>query len=308
MSSKSRRIGAFLALCWAAGPAFAATLTPIDPAAPYPEGPVAVGDIVYYTEMGADRVMRWDGASVSEIWSRKGCLPTSVARGPDDTLVVLCHSEGALVRITTAGQTLAVIDRDEFGRKFVNPNASINDGHGGIYLSASGPFSPAVPPQGAVLRLGADGRLSRVAEGIRYSNGVALSADGGTLFVSEHLNRRILAYRVNPDGSLSDRRIYLALDDVVGADPARSWEVGPDGLATDADGNLYIAEYGGGRVIIVDKDRTLVATIETPERYTTAPILIDGGRRLFITAPASLFDPAEPGKVYVTDNPAYAGD
>ena len=312
MSSKTAAVGVALAfvLCLAmsAGGARAEDLTVVNPRAAYPEGPLVAFGAVYYAEMGADRVMRWDGEASVPVWSRDGCLPTSVARGAGETLLVLCHREGAILLVTPQGETIAVIDRDARGNRFVNPNASVNDGRGGVYLSASGDFAPAAPAHGAVLYLDPSGRLSRVAEGIRYANGVALTPDGTSLYVSEHLARRILAYDVAADGSLSGTRVFLNLDDAVGADAARGWEVGPDGLAVDRHGNVYIAEYGGGRIVVVDRDGKPLATIDVPERYTTAAALIDDERRLIITAPVSLFDPGAFGKVYVVDNPVYRGD
>lgn len=306
MSRKTAPAALVLLLAIAAGPpASAADVEVVNPAAAYPEGPTVVGDAVYYAEMGADRVMRWDGTANTEVWVRRDCSPTSVARGRGDSLVVLCHSEGALLVVTPDGQTLGRISRDADGRGFVNPNASVNDAGGGIYFSASGDFSPFAPATGTILYLSSAGVLRVVAEGIRYSNGVALSPDGKTLFASEHLNRRILAYDVADDGSLSGTRAFLNLDEIVGADPARSWEVGPDGLAADSRGNLYIAEYGGGHVVIVAPDGSRIAVLDFPEKYTTAPLLIDGERRIFVTAPVSLFDPEAFGKVYSVENPAY---
>jgi sugar lactone lactonase YvrE len=313
MSSKWARTGkwagaALLAALASAAlppPATADDVLVVNPSAPYPEGPVVDGKYVYYAEMGGDRVMRWDGHANSTVWTRKGCGPTSVARGQGGTLVVLCHIEARIAIITPAGKTVRIIDRDSTGQSFVDPNASINDAHGGVYISSSGTFSPSAPSEGAVLYLDAEGGLRRMAEGIHYSNGVALSPDGKVLFVSEHLSRQILAYDVAADGTLSGKRVFLKLDDVVGPDPERTWEVGPDGLSMDHAGNLYMAEYGGGRVIIVDRMAKLIAIIPFPEQYTTAPVLIDGERRLFVTAPVSLFDPTEPGKVYSVANPAF---
>ena len=289
----------------AAGIALADDRVVINPRSAYPEGPLVAGDLVYYAEMGSDRVMRWDGHANTPVWSRPGCGPTSVARGAGDTLVVLCDQESVLVRITPAGKTVEVIKTDAEGRSFVAPNASINDAKGGIYWSASGIFSPSSPPEGAVLYLDKTGRLERLAEGIHYSNGVALSPDGKVLYVSEHLSRRILAYDVASDGSLSGTRVFLRLDDLVGKDPNRSWEVGPDGLVMDREGNLYIAEYGGGRIIIVGKDAKLRATIDFPQMYTTAPLLTDNEARIFVTAPVSLYDPKALGSVYSVANPVY---
>lgn len=310
MSSRTAGICLVLLLAAHASAVVAAddTAEVVNPRSAYPEGPLVVDGDVYYAEMGADRVMRWDGATNTEIWSRQGCLPTSVARGEDDTVLVLCHGEGTIVRIAATGEILGVVDRDSSGRPFVNPNASVNDNRGGVYFSSSGDFAPNAPAAGAVLYLGPDGTLRRAVEGIRYANGVALTPDGLTLYVSEHLNRRVLAFDVAANGSLSAPRGFLRLDDVVGADPSRGWEVGPDGLAVDRSGNVYVAEYGGGRIIIVDRNASLLATVEVPERYTTAAALIDGERRMIVTAPVSLFDSTAYGKVYVVDNPVYRAD
>jgi len=310
MSSRTAGICLVLLLAAHASAVVAAddTAEVVNPRSAYPEGPLVVDGDVYYAEMGADRVMRWDGATNTEIWSRQGCLPTSVARGEDDTVLVLCHGEGTIVRIAATGEILGVVDRDSSGRPFVNPNASVNDNRGGVYFSSSGDFAPDAAAAGAVLYLGPDGTLRRAVEGIRYANGVALTPDGLTLYVSEHLNRRVLAFDVAANGSLSAAREFLRLDDVVGADPSRGWEVGPDGLAVDRSGNVYVAEYGGGRIIIVDRNASLLATVEVPERYTTAAALIDGERRMIVTAPVSLFDPTAYGKVYVVDNPVYRAD
>ncbi len=277
----------------------------VNPKSPYPEGPVVAGSDVYYAEMGSNRVMRWDGHENTAIWSRPGCGPTSVARGGGDTLVILCDIEQVLVRISTAGKTIEVIRTDSDGRPFLTPNASINDAKGGIYWTSSGLFSPTSPSQGAVLYLDKNGGLHRLAEGIHYSNGVGLSPDGKILYVSEHLSRRVLAYDVAADGSLSHTRVFTKLDDLVPKNDKRGWEVGADGLAVDHAGNVYIAEYGGGRIIIVDSSGRLRTIIPFPEQYTTAAALIDGERRIFVTAPVSFVDPQAYGEVYSVANPVY---
>jgi sugar lactone lactonase YvrE len=198
-----------------------------------------------------------------------------------------------------------VFDTDRNGRRF-NPNASVADGKGGVYVSSSGAFSPAAPATGAVLYLDRARQLVRVAEGIHYANGVAVTQDGATLYVSEHLKRQVLAFDVAGDGSLSGKRVFVRLDDLEAVDPDRGWEWGPDGLAVDREGNVYIAEYGAGHLLIVGPDATLKATIDVPEPYITAPALSPDETRLYITAPASLYDPTLPGGVYETANPLRA--
>jgi gluconolactonase len=177
----------------------------------------------------------------------------------------------------------------------------VADGKGGLWFSASGVFSPNAPAEGAVMHLEAGGRLRRLAVGNHYANGVGLSADGATLYVSEHLERRVLAYDVGEGGLLSGGRVSVDLDDLPNAIRDGGWWVGPDGLGVDSKGNLWIAEYGGGRVMAVSPEGNLLATIPVKEAYTTAMGFGDDGR-LFITAPASR-TPYYGGVVYAVDNP-----
>lgn len=277
-------------------------LTAINAASAYPEGPTVVDGVLYYAEMGNDRVMRFDGKTNAVIWARDGCGPTTVVAMAGGALAVLCHREEIVARITPDGALLGTIGHDRDGHAFRNPNAGTSDAKGGVYFSSSGSFSPGARATGAILHLDASGTLTRVAGDIHYANGVALSTDGRTLFVSEHLARRVLAFDVAADGSLSNRRTFVALDDLVGPDPERGWEVGPDGLNVDRDGNLIIAEYGAGRLLVVDGEARLLATIPVPERYVTASAFDAGKARLYITAPASLVDPSL-GAVYAAAYP-----
>ena len=294
-------VGLFAAMLLAPIPAglagAASRLAVVNPDSAYPEGPSVVDGVLYYTEMGNDRVMRFDGTDNRRVWSRDGCGPTSVQPMGDGSLAVLCHREEVVALITPDGGEVSIIDRDRDGGSFRDPNAAVSDGRGGVYFSSSGLFSPGARSTGAILHLDAAGVLTRVAEGIHYANGVAVSGDGHLLYASEHLGRQVFAYDIAEDGSLSNRRTFVALDDLDGADPERSWEVGPDGLALAPDGNLVIAEYGAGHLLVVDPAGKLVAIVPVPERYVTAAAFSADGRRMFITAPASLMDPSL-GAVY----------
>jgi sugar lactone lactonase YvrE len=233
---------------------------------------------------------------------REGCGPTSVVPARE-TLIVLCHREEVVARIGHDGALVEIIDHDRAGRPFADPNAGTSDGRGGVYFSSSGIFAPGARATGAILHLDADGTLTRVAENIRYANGVVLSPDGKTLYASEHLARRVLAFDVAADGSLSGRRVFVALDDLEGAATGRNWELGPDGLAMDRDGNLIIAEYGAGHLLVVGPDAKLRATVPVPQDYVTSSALNADQTMLYITAPASFAVPDEAGAVYAMPYP-----
>ena len=271
----------------------------------YPEGPFWFMDNLYYTEMSKDRLMRWDGTRNIPVWSSPGCGPTSIAEGASHSMIILCHLQNSLVKSDLMGRTLRVFDRDNQNRPFLAPNASINDGKGGLYFTASGIFAPNAPATGAVYYLGPDEVIRKVADKIWYANGIALSQDRRTLFVSEHLGRRLLAYPVQADATLADRRVFVDLNRIKPSGETTGWDVGPDGLAVDQRDNLYIAEYGASQVLIVDKNGTLLSAIHFPERYVTAPRFGATEERIFVTAPSNNTKPPFVGKVYSVANPVY---
>jgi signal peptidase len=134
---------------------------------------------------------------------------------------------------------------------FAQPNDLAVGPDGTIY--ASDPvFSPA---GGRVWRItrGADGTASGAPmtsdRPMKVPNGLDLSPDGGTLYVSESGAREIWAYRI--DGTtLRDPRLVKRFD---------SGEL--DGLRTDLDGRIYVARLGEGKIAVVASDGTLVREI-----------------------------------------------
>jgi gluconolactonase len=272
----------------------------------YPEQPLWYGDALYYVEMSKDRVIKWDGTRNLVFWSRPGCGPTSVGRGREGTLIILCHLQNALAKIDLTGRTVRMFDRDDKGAGFLTPNDSINDAKGGLYFSSSGIFADKAPTIGAVFYLGLDEVIHKVADNIWYSNGVALSHDGRRLFVSEHLGRRVLAYDVKDDSTLGRRAEFLNLDSIASPPAPGEWWVGPDGLLMDHNDNLYIAEYGAGRLLIVDKAGRLLKTLYFPEKFVTVARFGPTEERMFVTAPSNNTVPPFIGKVYEVANPIYS--
>src|SRR5690606_26969312 len=201
-----------------------------------------------YTEMTRHRLMVWTGTANRQFARLPECGPTSITALGDGSLLVTCHLAHQLRRVSPEGRTLAIIDRDSEGRGFVYPNDSTSDGAGGAWFSSAGEFDAGAPPTGTIYHLSAGGRLRPVADSIRYANGLARTADGSRLLVSEHLGRKLLSFRIGRDGALADRRV---LYDLAGAPPSRERDrlAGPDGVEVARDGTIYLAEYGAARIL-----------------------------------------------------------
>ena len=96
---------------------------------------------------------------------------------------------------------------------------------------------------GALYRLGRDGHIELMLADLTISNGLGWSPDGATMYLADSGPRVVHAFDFDADGgTISDGRVLVAVDEAVGT---------PDGLTVDADGDLWVAIYGGGRVAAI---------------------------------------------------------
>ena len=100
------------------------------------------------------------------------------------------------------------------------------------------------------------------------SNGIMLSPDGETLYVT---NRAVVvAFEVEDDGSVSNRRDFASLGEAGGG----------DGMAIDAEGRLYVTVRDGIHVFSSDGD--LLGVIQTPRRAITVAFAGPEKKTLYI--------------------------
>jgi hypothetical protein len=71
-----------------------------------------------------------------------------------------------------------------------------------------------------------------------HTIGIEVSPDGKMLYVNESRQRKVWAFRIEPDGSLAAKQLLIEFPDH-----------GMDGMRCDVDGNLYITRQGKGTVV-----------------------------------------------------------
>lgn len=129
---------------------------------------------------------------------------------------------------------------------------------------------------GALYRLDQSGRTETVVDGLTISNGLGWSPDGRTMYLVDSGPRTISAFAFDGErGTISARRVLVTVPDDVGA---------PDGMTVDADGDLWVAIYGGGRVNRYAPDGSLREVRGIPAKQCTCCAF--GGAdlsRLFVT-------------------------
>lgn len=83
---------------------------------------------------------------------------------------------------------------------------------------------------GVIVRIDPDGGIHTVAGDLDFPNGMVITPDGSTLIVAESIGRRLSAFTVGADGTLSDRRVF-----------ADGLDGPPDGITLDAAGGVWTA-------------------------------------------------------------------
>lgn len=242
----------------------------------FPEGPVFVGNSLYFVDYGTSDVLRIVDGKPELVWHRPGCGANGLAT-VGGQLFVACYDSGSIVEITTGGKTLETISRDDKGGQFVNPNDFAPIADGSLYFTASG--DSAVP--GKIYYRTSRGEVRQVAGGLGYANGLAVSPDSGTLYLAESDEHRLLAYRIGAGGALTDKRVLVDLDSILGGDGRK---ITPDGLPVDKAGRLFVGLYDGGGFAVLTGTGELIRKIELPGRYHANLALTPDGKDVFVTA------------------------
>jgi len=157
-------------------------------------------------------------------------------------LFVCDFKHKAILDVMPDGTYSRVVTENDRGEPLKGPNDLVFSGDGGYYFTDP-TGSSMEEPVGAVYRVDPDGKVKAFAEGLAYPNGVAVSEDERRVFVAETFTRKIHSYALRKDGTAAASRIHAELPE---------GGLGPDGMALDVEGNLYVAYYGAGTVAVFD--------------------------------------------------------
>jgi gluconolactonase len=222
---------------------------------PTPEGPAFDRDgILCFVDWEASSIIALTPEGVAgELFNTKG-IPAGLAFHPDGSLWVADEGENihGLLRIGRNGESAIVVNEYQ-GQPLNGANDLVFDSEGVVYFSD--PWRSSADNRiGAIYRYFPDGRLEQIDSGLAFPNGVALSADGSYVYLAETYRNRILRYPINGDGTVGPREKFADTDE----------PPGPDGMAFDVNGDLYVAHWDGGRVDIFNQEGRQVDEIRVP--------------------------------------------
>ena len=153
-------------------------------------------------------------------------------------------------------------------------NEIVVDGRGNTYINGAilnfDPVTGWAPEPGWIELVTPDGQRRRVADGIQFPNGMVITPDNRTLIISESFAARLTAFDIDPDGGLSQRRVFAG-------------ELGPDGICLDAEGAVWTGSGGYG-VVRVAPGGEILQRVELAGNRAPLAVALGGAdrRTLFI--------------------------
>jgi gluconolactonase len=271
-----------------------------------PEGPLYLDGNLYYVAWTTGALSKWDGKKSTVLNSRSGCSHNGLALTKQNTFLLACTDEhGAILELDRNGKELRTWDADDKGNKF---EGGINDivvaPNGAAYATVFGPYQ-GVPTAvvGKVLYLAPAGqKWVEVANDLNYANGVGVSPDQKTLYVSETVGNCILKFTINPDGTLSNRQNFALLNLLV-PNKNTSWWLGPDSMKIDGKGDMYVAQWFGGKILKISPDGKLLHVFPIAAGDGTTNVAFGpGGKELYVTVVKDPNDPQAKGSIVKLPN------
>lgn len=104
---------------------------------------------------------------------------------------------------------------------------------------------------GQLWRIDPEGEVTLLAENMGTTNGIEVSPDGRTLYVNESKQRKIWAFTLTEQGTVTDKWLLKEFSDH-----------GFDGMRCDVDGNLYVTRHGAGVVVKLSPRGELLQEID----------------------------------------------
>jgi gluconolactonase len=184
------------------------------------------------------------------------------------------REEGPLQRFDPATGRHEVLLAEVGGKRLTSANYPVIDRAGNIWCANSThaetwPQALDGRTDGFIFVLRPDGSASIVAEGLKFPNGMALSADDSVLYCAQTSGADVMAFPVLPGGKLGKGERYGPVLGKLQAPPGQRQhdhnDLGyTDGVGLDADGNLWVCLPAANKVVAITPSQEVVTVIHDP--------------------------------------------
>ena len=217
------------------------------------EGPRWHEDRLWVSDFHTHRVLAIDDAGGAETIVEVPNRPSGLGWLPDGRLLVVSMTDRKLMRLDPGGLTEHA---DLGGIATGDCNDMVVDPDGRAYVGNFGyDFAGGEKLRAATLALVTpDGVVAAAAEDLAFPNGTVITPDRSTLVLGETFGRRLTAFDIAGDGSLSNRRVWADLGNVT-----------PDGICLDEAGGIWVADPTNAQCVRVVEGGEVTDRIATEQ-------------------------------------------
>lgn len=215
----------------------------------------ASGDLLFCDVSGRRVLRATKDKQLSTVVQLDGFSPGGLCFRRDGRLFVAAMSadKGIIYSLNPDGSDLQTVIGTDAG---FMPNDLVFDAHGGFYFSDF--KGTSTDPVGGVYYVSPDfGSVKAVLPNLAMANGVTLSPDGTILWATEFSRNLLHRIEIGEPGMIAP---------LGSAIPYRFVGPAPDSMRTDADGNVYVAVYGQGRILAFNGNGIPIGQILLPGR------------------------------------------
>jgi sugar lactone lactonase YvrE len=219
-------------------------------------------DRLWFSDRGAQEIIAVDLDGNNEVVVRTSFgLPFCIDWLPDNRLLIVAGRESLLLRRESDGTLVTHADLRSLSDK--TWNEIVVDGRGNAYVNGGPGIIALVTP---------DSSARRVADGIAFPNGMAVTPDNATLIIAESHGKKLTAFDIASDGSLSNRRVWADLGGV------------PDGICIDADNAVWYGDVPNKCCVRVREGGEVLQTINLDRGCFACVLGGIGNKTLFLIA------------------------
>jgi YD repeat-containing protein len=249
----------------------------------YAEGPLWHTDgYLLFADSPRDRILKWDPATKAIVVFRQPSGgATALGFDAEGRLLATEHRNRRISRTERDGSIVTLVNQYQ-GKRLNSPNDFVVSRTGAVFFTDP-PYGLSRQTEGkeldfqGVYRLDPNGRLRLLVRDMVRPNGIGLSPDERTLYVSDTERKHLRAFGVKDDGTVDAGRVLAEMP------PWKSGLQGvPDGLVVTSQGHVLVTGPGG--VWVFDANGGRLGVIPTPEPPSACAFGDRDGKTLYITA------------------------
>lgn len=222
------------------------------------EGPRWRAGLLWVSDVNGKKVYTIAPDGARTVMANVPTRPSGIGFLTDGTPLVVSMKDRSLQRIVNGELVLhadiSALVKGEINDMVVDKKGNAYVGSMGYDLFAGEKFKP-----GALVLVTAEGKAREVADGLHFPNGPVVTPDGLTLVVAESWGKRLTAFQIEDDGTLTGRRVFADLGDYT-----------PDGITLDEEGGIWLAAFANDCFVRVKDGGEITNVIELPDRRAVA--------------------------------------